>query len=135
MLEVIAKEIDTDEVVQIIDTIEVESAFLVCYMTGNEYQAHSYWYAEFAKQGNNYRFQRTYPMMNRGVDLCSANYMGSYLFISNNEKNTSLSIHTEGGDDILIQIDTIPFVYFWEDATAYGSFEYSFLDENDEELR
>jgi len=139
MLEIIVNNLNTDVIVQIIDTIELDTAILVCYMTGNEYQAHDYGYAEFVNQGNNYRFQRTYSTMDRGMDLRSALYNNSYLFISNNEKSTGLRICIEDGEEILIQIDAIPFVYFCENAlkssNAHSSFEYNFLDKNGDELR
>lgn len=131
MLGIITKELDLDVSIQIIDTIELDDVVLVCYMTGNKYQAHSYGYAELEKRQNSYEFLRNYSMMERGMDLRSASYHDSYLFISNNEKSRSLRIRFQNGKEELIAVDKIPFVYYLENAS---NFEYHFLDKNGEEL-
>ncbi|MGI1658814.1 MAG: hypothetical protein ACRKFN_07560 [Desulfitobacterium sp.] len=131
MLGVIAKELDLDVSVQLIDTIELDDVVLACYMTGNEYQAHTYGYAEFEKRQNGYKYLRTYSTMERGMDLRSAIYHGSYLFISNNMKSQNLRIQFENGKEKLIVIDKIPFVYYLENAS---NFEYHFLDKDGKEL-
>ncbi|HZX21050.1 MAG TPA: hypothetical protein VFF25_01540, partial [Clostridia bacterium] len=74
MLGVITKELDSEISVQKIGAIDLDEVVLVCYMTGNEYQAHTYGYAEFEKFKNGYRFLRTYSMMKQGMDLRSALY-------------------------------------------------------------
>lgn len=131
MLGIITKELDLDVSAQIIDTIELDDVVLVCYMTGNEYQAHSYGYAEFEKQQIGYKFLRTYSTMERGMDLRSALYHDSYLFISNNEKSQNLRIRFKNGKEELIAVDKLPFVYYLKNAS---NFEYHFLDKNGEEL-
>lgn len=131
MLGIITKELDVNVSAQVIDTIELDDVVLVCYMTGNEYQAHSYGYAEFEKQEDGYEFLRTYSTMERGMDLRSASYRDSYLFISNNEKSQSLRIRFENGKEKLIAVDKIPFVYYLENAS---NFEYHFLDKKGKEL-
>jgi hypothetical protein len=131
MLGIITKELDLDVSVQIIDTIELDDVALVCYMTGNEYQGHSYGYAEFKKQKNSYEFLHNYSTMERGMDLRSASYNNSYLFISNNEKSQNLRIRFQNGKEELIAVDKIPFVYYMENAS---NFEYHFLDKNGKEL-
>jgi len=69
MLGVITKELDLNVTVQKTGMIDLKDAVLVTYMTGNEDQENSYGYAEFEKQKTNYKFLRTYSMMERGMDL------------------------------------------------------------------
>lgn len=133
MLGIITKELDLDVSVQRIDTIDLDEVVLVSYMTGNEYQAHTYGYAEFEKHKDNYKFIRTYSMMERGMDLSSAMYNDSYLFVINNDNCRSLWIGFESGQEESITIDKIPFVYFLDD-TLNSNFEYQFLDKNGEEI-
>jgi hypothetical protein len=133
MLDIITKELDLDVSVKRIGTIDLDEVTLVSYMTGNEYQAYTYGYAEFEKHKDNYKFIRTYSMMKRGMDLNSAMYNDSYLFIINNENCKSLWISFESGQEELISVDKIPFVYFLENALN-SNFEYQFLDKNDEEI-
>jgi hypothetical protein len=134
MLEIIIRKLKSNDIVQIIDTIELDTAVLIVYMTG-EFQAHTYGYAEFTKQENNYKYWRISPMTQmttRSADLGYFMYTGgSYIFVSNNENNSSLRLRFQGNEE-LIQIDEIPFVYFWESAPS--AFEYHFLDENANEL-
>lgn len=133
MLGIITEELDLDVSVQKIDTIDLEEVVLVCYMTGNEYQAHTYGYAEFEKQKGNYKFLRTYSMMERGMDLRSAIHNDSYLFVINNENCKNLRIRFKNGEEELITVDKIPFVYYLEKALNFN-FEYNFLDKNGEEI-
>lgn len=131
ILRIITQDLDLEVSVQIIDTIELDDVILVCYMTGNEYQALTYGYAEFKKQKNGFEFLRTYSMMDRGMDLRSARYNDSYLFISNNEKSQTLRIRFKDGKEEMISVDRIPFVYYLENAI---NIEYHFLDKGGKEL-
>lgn len=133
MLEIITKELDLDVSIQRIGTIDLDEVVLVSYMTGNEYQAHNYGYAEFEKHKDNYKLIQTYSMMERGMDLNSAMYNDSYLFVINNENCKSLWIGYESGKEESIVVDKIPFVYFLEN-TSNSNFEYRFLDKNSEEI-
>lgn len=131
ILGIITQDLDLEVSVQIIDTIELDDVILVCYMTGNEYQSHSYGYAEFKKQKSGYEFLRTYSTMDRGLDLRSARYHDSYLFISNNENSQTLRIRFNDGKVEMIPIDKIPFIYYLENAS---NLEYHFLDKSSKEL-
>lgn len=133
MLEIVIEELDLEISVQKIGAIDLGEVVLACYMIGNEYQAHTYGYAEFKKLKNGYKFLRTYPMMKRGMDLRSALYKDSYLFVINNENCINLRISFENGEEKLIAVDKIPFVYYLEDALNHN-FEYQFLDKNSEEI-
>lgn len=133
MLEIITNELDLDVSIQRIGTIDLDEVVLVPYMTGNEYQAQIYGYAEFEKHKDNYKFIRTYVMMERGMDLNSAMYNDSYLFVINNENCKILWIGYESGKEESIAVDKIPFVYFLEN-TSKSNFEYRFLDNNSEEI-
>lgn len=134
MIAVISRELDVNVTVQKTGKIALEDVVLVTYITGNEYQAHTYGYAEFEKQKNNYKFLRTYSMMERGMDLRSAIYHDSYLFVINNEHCMSLRISRENGEEEVIAVDNIPFVYYFEDALN-SNFEYQFLNKDGEEIR
>ncbi len=129
MLEIIIKELDLDIDINLIDIIDLNDRVLVCYMTGDEYQVHTYGYAEFKKDNNRYEFLNTHSTIERGVDLRSAQYLKSYFFIINNEKCQYLSIRIQDGREKMIKVDKIPFIYFFEDALN-DNFEYLFLDEN-----
>jgi hypothetical protein len=102
-------------------------------MMGND-QGHTYRYAEFIKNENSYEFVRSYLTLNRGIDVCSAIYNDSYLFISNNYKNKSLRLRFKDGKEELIKIDKVPFIYFMEDAIFKNFSGYDFLDINGEEI-
>ncbi|MDX9803179.1 MAG: hypothetical protein RBS96_04040 [Dehalococcoidales bacterium] len=134
MLEIITTELDSDVSVQKIGTIDLDDVVLVCYMTGNNYQEHTYGYAEFEKQNDNYKFLRTNSMWERGMNLGSALYNGSYLFVINNENCTNLRISLTNGNEELIAVDEIPFVFYLENAVNHN-FEYHFLDINGKEIR
>lgn len=133
MLAVISRELDVNVTVQNTGMIDLEDVVLVTYMTGNEDQAHTYGYAEFEKQKSNYEFLRIYSMMERGMDLRSAMYRDSYLFVINNEHCTSLKISRENGKVDVISVDKIPFIYYFEDALD-SNFEYQFLNQDGEEI-
>lgn len=133
MLGVITKELDLNVTVQKTGMIDLKDAVLVTYMTGNEDQENSYGYAEFEKQKTNYKFLRTYSMMERGMDLWSAIYNDSYLFVINNENCKSLQISRENGKVNIIAVDKIPFVYYFENALDSIS-EYQFLNKDGEEI-
>lgn len=131
MLEVINKELGINNSVQIIGTINLDDIILVCFMTGSEYQGHTYEYAEFIKLTSGYRFVRFYPMMDRGMDIRSALYKSMYLFLSNNKKVKSLRVRYSDGKEELIDIEKVPFLYYIKDG-ADKIIEYHFLDENSE---
>ncbi len=104
-------------------------------MTGNEYQANSYFAAETNVKGENeYEFVKLYEPMDRGMDIRVLYYtcMGEnvldtyYLFMINNEKCTKLLINGEEE----INIDSIPFVYKYKDFEG----EYVFLDKDGSEI-
>ncbi|WP_352420385.1 hypothetical protein [Proteiniborus sp.] len=115
IFDVITKELDTDIYVEIIDTIHLEDKLLVFYMTGNEYQAHEYGYAEFDEKNDGYKFLRTYDMYERGMDLRSAPYKNAYLFVVNNKQCKNIQI-LQNKSKSMVEVEDIPFVYFWGNA-------------------
>lgn len=133
LLAIITSELDLNITVQKIGIIDLDDVVLVSYMTGNENQEPAYGYAEFEKQKNNYKFMRIYPMMDRGMDLRSAIYNDSYLFVVNNETCKSLRISRVNGKANSIIVDKIPFIYYLENALN-SNFEYQFLDKDDKEI-
>jgi len=133
ILAIITRELDLNITVQKIGIIDLDDVVLVSYMTGNEYQEHTYGYAEFEKQNNKYKFIHIYPMMERGMDLQSAIYNGSYLFVVNNDNCKSLRISRVNGKANSIIVDKIPFIYYLENALN-SNFEYQFLDKDGTEI-
>jgi len=130
IFDVITKELDTDIDVEIIGTIRLEGKLLVFYITGNEYQAHEYGYAEFDEKNDGYKFLRTYDMYERGMDLRSAPYKNAYLFVVNNEQCNNIQI-LQNGSKFMVEVVDIPFVYLWDNA---NNIEYNFLNPSGEHL-
>lgn len=120
----IPKELDA----QLIGVIKTESAALACVMTGNEHQSHSYYAAEFTREGSGYSFIHAGAMWDRGVDMCSFLWSGGYVFVSNNEFSKTLSLKFPDGRLEQVDIDSLPFIYALEGDES--GFEYFFLDES-----
>ncbi len=134
MLQIITKEnnISKESSIQVIGTIELENASLICTMTGDSNQGHSYYATEFEKNGKKYEYIHDYKLYDRGMDMYSLPWSSGYVFLSNNEKSNSLRIIKDGKEEI-ITIDKIPFVYYY-DTSGISNFEYFFLDEDEEAI-
>lgn len=131
ILEVIIKDLDTDVDVRLIETIYLEESILAFYMTGNEYQAHEYGYAVFDEKDDEYEFFHTYDMYDRGMDLRSYPYNYGYFFLVNNADCNSIQL-IHDGEETIIDVVEIPFLYFYEDIK--NNTEYYFLNDDSERL-
>lgn len=121
-----------------IDKIEIRIAgkstvgdkCLVWFITGNEYQAHSYVPMEFTiLQNEEFAFSHRYNGIKRGRDIYCQIWGYGYSFLVNNGKCKSIKL--EGHDGIkIIPVDSIPFVCYYFGFPG----EYEFLDENGKPL-
>ena len=111
-----------------------DDSALIWFVSGNEYQAHTYLPMECDIVGKNeYQFVRTYNPMDRGMDIAVLQWNGGYSFIVNNINcKTIRIIDNSGTHDIAIEKDAYPLV-FYNDLLP-NEFEYYFLDENGNEL-
>ncbi|MEL7609553.1 MAG: hypothetical protein AAGU74_08615 [Bacillota bacterium] len=135
MIEIVRREIPISESesidIQVLDTIEKEDAVLLCIMTGNPYQSHSYFPAEFKQKDDRYEFVAVYSLYQRGADVYSYSWRDGYLFVVNNENCRSIAVISRDGDAETLEVAKIPFVTYREEAPA----EYYFLDSEGKELR
>lgn len=111
-----------------------DDSALIWFVSGNEYQAHTYLPMECDIVGKNeYQFVRTYNPLKRGMDIAVLQWNGGYSFIVNNPNcKTIRIIDNSGTHDIAIEKDAYPLV-FYNDLLP-NEFEYYFLDENGNEL-
>lgn len=111
--------------IQIIGTIGTDAGRLVCFMTGNQYQGHSYIPIEFDTAGQEkYEFVKVYKTMDRGRDIRAVMWNKGYVFIVNNDVCKSIGITSENGTVESVEVSQTPFVYYYEGIPA----EYQFLD-------
>lgn len=143
MVKIIAQENGVaDELsVQAAGKVELGDAILMCFVAGDEKQGHTYYAAEFNHKANQYEYDHSYKLMERGIDMYSLMWGGGYVFLSNNENSKSLQILFQNGEmeDKLIAIDSIPFVYYLDlgdvcKTADEFSFEYYFLNKNGEAI-
>jgi len=118
-----AKTID----IQIIGSIDKDKNSLVCFMTGNEYQSHSYFPIEFKiNSREKYEFIKVYKMLKRGMDIYVEQWKDGYVFIVNNPACKSIQITSVDREAQLVEVGRIPFLFYFEAIPA----EYNFLDTN-----
>ncbi len=117
---------DADTIdIQIIGSVDNEKRSLVYFMTGNEYQSHSYFPLEFQIiPGDKYKFERMYKPMNRGMDISVLSWKEGYAFVVNNSKCKKLQITSADGKIQMIEVGNLPFLYYFKEIPA----EYDFLD-------
>lgn len=96
-------------------------------VTGNEYQAHSYYPLEVIELENGvYKFVHLHNgAAQRGQDIFFEIFGNGYSFIVNNPKCKSIVI-----DETIVPVTKIPFVYYHR----FIPNEYCFLDEDGNEL-
>ena len=96
-------------------------------ITGNEYQNHSYYPMEVDElEDNIYKLVHMHNGGNqRGQDICFEFFGSGYSFLINNPECKSIVI-----GETVIPVTEVPFVYY----CPFAPNEYSFLDENGNEL-
>lgn len=119
---------------EIVGRVDKETASLVWFKTGNEYQAHGYYPIEFNKTNENkLNFSHLYTSYDRDEDIGVSLWNNGYCFLVNNEDCKTILIEFPNGTKTEISVDTLPFVYYYENAPK--NFEYKFLDINGNELK
>lgn len=111
--------------IQIIGSVDKDESSLVCFMTGNEYQSHSYFPIEFEIiSREKYEFVKVYKMLKRGMDIYVEEWKDGYVFIVNNDACKNIQITTIDGERQLVEVGNTPFLFYFEAIPA----EYNFLD-------
>lgn len=120
---------DADTIdIQIIGSVDKDNRSLVCYMTGNETQDHSYFALEFKNKGKaRYEFIKLYKMMKRGTDINVLSWRDGYVFIVNNDTCKYIQLANPEGEPQLIEIGILPFLHYSEPIPT----EYNFLDSDE----
>lgn len=121
------------------DTVEITYAgqhtvgnsAIFWFISGNEYQAHTYIAMECEIVGENeYKFVKSYEPMDRGEDIAVLNWNGWYYFLINNTDCRIIRITDSSGTrDIEIPEDEYPYM-FSNEIPEY----YYFLDADGNEI-
>ena len=118
-----------------VDTIELsmggysshETNRLFWFVSGNEYQSHTYTPIEFVEVGENqFEFVKTYKPIDRTIDISALMWKDGYSFIINNKNCHSIIITDSTGNSDSITVEELPFVYYYQGIPS----EYTFVDEN-----
>lgn len=110
----------------------IENDYLFWFISGNEYQAHTYTPIEFAASGTDqYKYVRTYKPMDRGQDISVLMWKDGHSFVVNNTNCCSIIIKDSFGETDTITVDGIPFVYYYNGEIS----EYDFIDKDGNTLR
>ena len=122
------------------DTIEltiagesvIEDRHLFWFISGNQYQAHSYVPMEFVSLGDEeYKFVQAYHSVERGADIYVHMWGHGYSFLVNNPKCNSIIMTDSLSNSKIVTVDKLPFVYYCNGFPR----EYYFLDEDGKELK
>lgn len=134
------KAAEIDEAVDSADTIDIGIAgmseaddnVLFWFITGNEYQKHSYFPIAFQRIGEEqYEFVHTHKAYESAYEIYAVQWNRGYSFIVNNENCNSIVLTNAAGETEIVEVDKLPFVYYYDELPEGG---YSFLDANGEEL-
>lgn len=110
-----------------------EDLALIWFVSGNEYQAHYYLPMECKVVGKDeYTFERVCKPLERGMDIVVLEWQGGYSFLVNNPNCKTIRITDNSGtQDITIEKDVYPFVYYNDLLPS----EYLFLDAEGNEIQ
>lgn len=106
---------------------------LIWFISGNEYQHHTYLPMECVVVGKDaYTFTRTCKPLERGEDIAVLQWKGGYSFLVNNPACKSIQITDESGKvtEIVIEKGVYPYLYYHSVIPK----EYLFLDAEGKEL-
>ncbi len=110
--------------------IDAGERSLLWFVTGNEYQAHSYIPIEFEVVApDQYTFLHMYKAMDSGQDIAALKWQSGYCFLVNNEDCAQIVIQTEKEEHI-VEVEELPFVYYFPAALS----SYQFLDQDGMEI-
>ena len=110
-----------------------EDLALIWFVSGNEYQAHYYLPMECTVVGKDeYTFERVCKPVERWLDIVVLEWQGGYSFLVNNPNCKTIRITDNSGtQDIAIEKDVYPFVYYNNLLPS----EYLFLDAEGNEIQ
>ena len=105
---------------------------LIWFISGNEYQAHSYWPMVCTiVDENEYRFNHLPKPMDRGTDIAVLQWQGGYAFLVNNPDCAVIELtDSTGTRRETIEKDAYPYVYYHSLIPS----EYRFLDKDGNEI-
>lgn len=111
---------------------EIKDSALFWFVSGNEYQAHSYLPVEFRKENeDSWSFVKAYKSVKRGTDIAVLHWKDGYSFLVNNEKCKILRIEdARGVTEIPVNAADEPWMYYYNGL----NFSYFFLDTNGNEI-
>lgn len=120
--------------IMIAGSIDIDNRSLVWFVTGNEYQAHSYFPMEFEvseKDPSQFKFVKAYKAYERGLDVWVYPWEG-YTFLINNPKCEKLLLDFGDGtsEEIVIDSSMLPQIYYTEKEPK----EYTFVDADGKEI-
>lgn len=105
----------------------IENDYLFWFISGNEYQSHTYTPIEFAASGTDqYKYVKTYKPMERGQDISVLMWKEGHSFVINNTNCCSIIIKDPFGETNTITVDEVPFVYYHNGDIS----EYNFIDKD-----
>jgi hypothetical protein len=120
--------------IQIAGTTDVDGYSLVWFVTGNEYQKHSYYPMEFqivGENSNKFKFVKAYMARDRGQDIAAYPWNG-YTFVINNQDCLKMVLTYEDGTTEEFEItDSLPTVR----STSITPKSYAFFDVYGNEIR
>ena len=110
----------------------IDDKALVWFISGNQYQAHSYLPMEVKIKGEaEYAYVRTYRPTSDFMDTAVLNWNRGYAFIVNNPNCVSVKITDEAGThEEMIGKDAYPYVFYCLSVPS----EYIFVDADGNEL-
>ena len=104
---------------------------LAWFITGNEYQAHTYVPIEFqVVSEDGYTPVHTYKPMDRGADISVLSWNRRYCFLVNNPDCAAIELTDSAGGKELIEVEYLPYVYYAEGIPA----SYRFLKSDGSEI-
>ena len=120
--------------IQIAGSTDVNGRSLVWFVTGNEYQKHSYFPIEFEvikKNDDKFRFVKRYKAYNVAQDIAALPWNG-YCFVINNDKCVKILLTDSDGNTQEIEVsDKLPTVC----STDIIPQSCTFLDKDGNEIR
>lgn len=109
-----------------------EDRALVWFISGNEYQHHSYFPLECTVVGKDeYQYERIHKPMEYGSDIAVLPWMGGYAFLINEPDCAAVRLTGETGTrDEIIKLDCLPYVFYYEGTPSV----ITFLDKDGNEI-
>jgi len=143
LMKLVRKEIPVSEAatieLRIAGEINKGNSRLIWFISGNEYQAHSYFPFEFeVLEDDSLKFIHRHKPIERGMDIVALYWKDSYCFLVNNPRCRFISLTASNSHRTtteLIEVTNHPFLYHYLSyPSEYSSLEYVFLDGERKEM-